>query len=195
MTFNFKQIDRSGETRAPMAEPPCPPVSGDQSIDTGVVMRAAAAEVRRHGRFRLSRQDMEDIVQDALLRLYSRDAQKGAIGNIAAFLRSTVRNLVFDRYRAPCVLEFVAEEDLRAVPDEAASPERIAIGREAWQAIASELARTPPRTLEMFLQYRFGDATYRELAEQYRLPRSTVHTQLSQVLERLARAVQPYLDV
>jgi len=163
-----------------------------------IVTRAALMEVeselRRYAYARLPHQDAEDIVQDAFVRLYSRDARTGPIGNITAFLKRTVRNLLFDRYRAPRFLEYVPEEEISAIADEASSPERIMLGRQAWEAIAAELSRIPPKTLEMFLQHRFGAATCRELAQQHKLPRSTVHDQLRQVLERLTRAARPYLE-
>lgn len=161
---------------------------------THAVLREVETELRRYASARLSQQDAEDIVQDAFVRLYSRDARSGPICNITAFLKRTVRNLLFDRYRTPQLLEYVPEEEMSAVPDEASSPERIVLGRQAWEAVAAELSRIPPKTLEMFLQHRLGAATCRELAQQHKLPRSTIHDQLRQVLDRLTRAARPYLE-
>lgn len=194
MNVKCNRADIADEPHAHALERQWPSALQDEWSGTRSAILAAEAELRRYAGARLSRQDVEDIIQDAFVRLYSRDARKGPIANLTAFLRCTVRNLLFDRYRAPHFLEYVPDEEMRAFPDEAASPERIVLGRQAWQAVAGELARLPPSTLEMFLQHRFGAATCRELAQQYKLPRSTVHDQLRQVLERLSRAARPYLE-
>lgn len=157
-------------------------------------MEAAEQELRRLARSRLSRQDMEDIVQEAFVRLYSRDEAAGPVGNIRAFIRRTARNLLIDRFRAGVFTEqTTAEEALALMADEAASPERIVMGREAWDAVARELDRLPEKTRTLFLQYRLGAATLRELARLHQTPRSTVYEQIRGVVEKLNNAAGPYL--
>lgn len=157
-------------------------------------MAAAENELRRLARSRLSRQDMEDIIQDAFVRLYSRDEAAGPVNNIGAFIRRTARNLLIDRFRAAASAEqTTTEETLAALADEAASPERIVLGRQAWEAVALELDRLPEKTRTVFLQYRLGAVTVRELAQLHQTPRSTVYEQIRGVVEKLNAAAWPYL--
>lgn len=154
---------------------------------------AAERELHRQARSRLSRQDMEDIIQEAFVRLYSRDDRGGPVANIGAFIRRTVRNLLYDRIRAANLPELVCDEALAGLVDEAASPERILLGRQALDAIAKELERLPESTRTLFLQHRLGSMTLRELAQRYQIPRSTVYEQVRSVMDRLGRAARPYL--
>ncbi|HEY4546063.1 MAG TPA: sigma-70 family RNA polymerase sigma factor [Pedomonas sp.] len=154
---------------------------------------AARNELRRQTHCRLSRQDMEDIIQEAFVRLYSRDDSAGPVANVEAFIRRTVRNLLYDRVRASAIPEVPCDEALTGHADETASPERILLGRQAWEAVVRELERLPETTRTQFLQHRLGSVTVRELAQQYQIPRSTMYEQIRNVMDRLNRAARPYL--
>lgn len=157
-------------------------------------MAAAEIELRRLARSRLTRQDREDIIQEAFVRLYSREEVAEPVDNIGAFIRRTARNLLIDRFRAATHAELTtADETLARMADEAGSPERIILGRQAWEAVVRELDLLPEKTRTLFLQYRLGAATVRELAHLHQTPRSTVHEQIRGVVEKLNTAAQPYL--
>lgn len=156
-------------------------------------MAAAESELRRLARSRLSRQDMEDIIQEAFLRMYSRDENAGSVSNMAAFIRQTARNLLYDRYRTAALMELTSDEVLAETVDEAASPERILLGQQALDAVTQELDRLPEKVRTLFLQYRLGAVTLRELAQLHQTPRSTIYEQIRGVMDRLNRAAGPYL--
>lgn len=136
---------------------------------------------------------MEDIIQDAFVRLYSRDEAAGPVTNVAAFVCRTARNLLLDRYRALTFPEVSCDDGVMALADEAASPERVLLGRQAWDAVVQELERLPEKTRRLFLQHRLGAATLRELSQLHQIPRSTVYEQIRSVMERLNKAARPYL--
>ena len=77
--------------------------------------------VRRHIHMG-TQDDVEDAIQEAMMRIYARfvDGDHTEPDNLAAFLNTTVRNVLLDRLRAPKVLsesEFEGEDDEGDRPD------------------------------------------------------------------------------
>ena len=144
--------------------------------------------IRRRGR---SREDAEDLIQEALLRLteYCRAAQ---VQNEEAFLERTIINLSIDRHRResrrPQASESV-EEIAETLPllDTRPGPDEVLAAQQRLNEIRKALDAVSVRTREIYLAHRAG-YSHQELAAGFRVSTSTVE-------KEIARAVVALMDV
>ena len=110
--------------------------------------------------------DTDDLVQDALLRTFTRieDFEVRGVGALQAYLRQAVMNRLRDELRrkgrAP-ELVHGGELDLQG----SGSPLEEAIGREAVERYTAALARLKPEEREAIIARVEMDYSYAELAE------------------------------
>lgn len=141
--------------------------------------------LRRHGR---SRDDADDLIQEAFLRLhlYCQDEE---VQKQHAFLTRTVLNLSVDLHRkehrdlySEEPLESLLLVDIRPTPDEDfAAAERLA-------KVAAVLDTLGPRTREIFLMHRVEGCGCAHIAQHFGIS-------LSAVEKHIARAVLALMDV
>lgn len=132
-----------------------------------------------------SREDAEDLIQEALLRLeeYRRTAE---VRDNEEFLARTVRNLAIDRHRRERVLEYANEpiEELaarQALVDPSPTPERIVDGEQRINEIRRVLDAVSTRMREVYFLHLAGHP-YAEIAR-------TLGISLATVERDMARAV------
>lgn len=141
--------------------------------------------LRRHGR---SRDDADDLIQEAFLRLhvYCQDQE---VQKPEAFLSRTVLNLSVDMHRKEH-RDLYAEEpvesftliDMRPTPDEDfAAAERL-------NSIGAVLDALGPRTREIFLMHRVEGYGCAQIAARFGISVSAVE-------KHIARAVLALMDV
>jgi RNA polymerase sigma-70 factor (ECF subfamily) len=110
--------------------------------------------------------DTDDLVQDALLRTFTRieDFEVRGVGALQAYLRQAVMNRLRDELRrkgrAPEMVDG-GELDLQGP----GSPLEEAIGREAVERYTAALARLKPEEREAIIARVEMDYSYAELAE------------------------------
>lgn len=145
------------------------------------------ALLRREGR---SKEDSDDLIQEALLRLheYCRSAR---VDNQEAFLIRTVRNLSIDRHRRDRRRMYVERpiEDLEEVislEDESPTPDAILEGRERLHEIAGVLEAVSRRTRDIYFAHRAG-YSYAEIGERLNISNSTIE-------KHIAKAVLALMD-
>lgn len=120
----------------------------------------------------------EDVVQEAWLRLINAQ-HRGNVREPLRYIYRIVRNLAVDvlrqdeRERLHRGVEM--NEAARFVPDETASPERVAIGREDLKLVAEALAELPEQQQAAIEMYRLGTYRLREIAECLGLSVSRAH--------------------
>lgn len=141
--------------------------------------------LRRHGR---SREDADDLIQEAFLRLhvYCRDEE---VRQQEAFLSRTVLNLSIDLHRKEHRELYAAESveslplmDLRPTPDEdLAALQRL-------NKVGAVLDALGPRTREIFLMHRLEGYGCAQIAAQFGISVSAVE-------KHIARAVLSLMDV
>lgn len=140
--------------------------------------------LRRQGR---SREDAEDLIQEAFLRLHIY-CQCEEVQQQEAFLARTVRNLSVDWHRKEHRELYVDESvetlplvDLRPTPDE-----ELAV-QERLSRVGSILDALAPRTREIFLMHRLEGYGCAQIAEHFGIS-------LSAVEKHIARAVLSIMD-
>ncbi len=141
--------------------------------------------LRRGGQ---SREDAEDLIQEAFLRLHV-FCQSQEVPQQEAFLKRTVLNLAIDLHRKQhhdLYVEEPPEElalvDLRPTPDEdLASQERLL-------QVGTVLDSLNARTREAFLMHRLEGYGCRQIAQEFGISVSAVE-------KHIARAVLALMDV
>lgn len=148
-------------------------------------IRNLRALLRRHGR---SRDDADDLIQEAFLRLhvYCQDEE---VQKQDAFLVRTVLNLSVDLHRkehrdlySEEPLESLLLVDVRSTPDDdLAAAQRLT-------KVAAVLDELGPRTREIFLMHRVEGYGCAHIAQHFGIS-------LSAVEKHIARAVLSLMDV
>lgn len=159
--------------------------NGQAGFDT--LYREQAPRLRRWLDVRLrSREEANDLVQDAFARLLGSGARDG-LRQPEAFLNRIVRNLLIDRSRrvssrAPHVpIDEVNEPATRATQEDAIE---LAQMRERYRAAVDSL---PPRTRQVFLLHRADGLGYKEIATQLGIGIRTVEWHVGEALVRIGK--------
>lgn len=115
-----------------------------------------------------SRAQAEDLVQEAWVRF--NDASNGRLLDDAkGYLYRIVRNLALDgRRRTARENRFIVANGFDAVtktyPDDAPTPEAIALYKDEYQRVLHALAELPDRTRIAFEMHRLGGAKLKEIS-------------------------------
>jgi RNA polymerase sigma factor (sigma-70 family) len=141
--------------------------------------------LRRHGQ---SRDDADDLIQEAFLRLHVY-CQSEEVRKQHAFLARTVLNLSVDLHRkehrdlyAPEPVESLALLDLRPTPDEdVAVQERLTEAGAVLEALG-------PKTRDIFVMHRLEGVACSQIAKHFDISVSAVE-------KHIARAVLALMDV
>ena len=114
-----------------------------------------------------SREDAEDLIQEAMLRLHMY-AKNDVVVNPEAFLRRTLLNLAIDRYRhdrfgsrLEVPIEDIDRQNPLIAPDPA--PEHILEYQQRLKGFTNLLDAVNPRTREIYIAHRVG-YSYAEIA-------------------------------
>ncbi len=141
----------------------------------------------RYFRKRAHSADVEDLVQDVLLSVQSRQHQT-PIENIEGYLFAVaVRALVRKKQRDAGRWFAQAEEEAEGGDDlsEEFSPERVLLGKERLEIAVAVMRGLPPRTQEVFMLHRFEEMTYGAIAGALGISVSAVEKHIMIALKRL----------
>jgi RNA polymerase sigma factor (sigma-70 family) len=148
-------------------------------------IHALSGWLRRHG---VLRDDVDDVIQDALVRL-CRTARQDTVRNLPAFLTTAVKRIRVDRWR--CAqrerLLFTAEsDDALDVSDPSACLENSAMAVEQLATLARQLDAVSPRTRAIFFWHRLEGRTYGEIAAMLGISVSAVEKHIARAAFALA---------
>ena len=136
-----------------------------------------------------SREDAEDLIQEAMLRLHI--YEKEDIQNKEAFLRCAVRNLAIDQYRhdrskvcGEVPIEDVDRQSPLIAPGP--TPDQILDHQQRLDAITGLLDAVNPRTREIYLAHRSG-YTYAEIADHMGIATTTVKRHIARAQAALVK--------
>lgn len=119
--------------------------------------------------------DVDDLVQDVLLRMHIR-GQEDVIANVEGYLFQVASSVLMDRARRDKVRHRSAHFELTEPlhPVEERTPERVAGGREAVNRLVSALADMPELTRSAFILHRFEEMSYPDIADHMGISTSAV---------------------
>jgi RNA polymerase sigma-70 factor, ECF subfamily len=142
----------------------------------------------------------EDIVSESLIRLWE-EMRKITIDPVPPFLFSILKNRSLDYLKHQIIRQNVhdhitevlnRELAIRTSSLEASDPNDI-FSAEVQQIIEKTLQTLPERTREIFVMSRFGNMTYKEIAEQFQISVKGVDYHIMQAVKELKVALKDYL--
>lgn len=130
----------------------------------------------------------EDVVQEALLRVWHRRGKWTPTDRLQAFLYRVTRNRALNHRRSRRTRRKLEERVPRrpSAPGPEAVADREGLRREVRAAIDS----LPERRREIFILARFHGRSHREIAEILDVSRQTVANQMSSALAQLRKALE-----
>lgn len=146
------------------------------------------AWLHRHVRT-ISAADVDDLIQEAYVRLWSLDVD--TIDNGRAYFFTIVRNLILEQARRARVIpmERMEEIDALSIVSEQPEPERQASAREQLEKLGHILNTLPPKCRRVFELRKFEGLSIRETAKTMRISEGTVEKHLAKALARILETV------
>ena len=137
------------------------------------------------------RSEAEDVVQEALLRLWTKRGSLRTDGSLNAYLYRMAYHEYIDRYRKDRrlqdQLEAIRHESLQElVEDEEVYRDRL---QQVWEAIAE----LPPKCREIFMLAKQQGLKYKEIAQRLNISIKTVENQMGRALKFIREKVNAKL--
>lgn len=142
----------------------------------------------------------EDIVSDALIRLWERMKQE-AVEPVSPLLFCILKNSALDYLKHQTIRRdvqstiektLIREMEIRKVSLEADDPNEI-FSKEIQQIIQTTLQLLPERTREIFLLSRFENKSHKEIAALFDVSQKAVEYHITQTIKELRVALKDYL--
>ncbi|HET6554675.1 MAG TPA: sigma-70 family RNA polymerase sigma factor [Dyella sp.] len=147
--------------------------------------------LRRYFSRRVSPADVEDLVQEVLLRMQvTRDPPE--IQHLDRYLFRVAGSVLTDRVRRGAVRQERLHDSLQDFhyPVEERTPERVILDQEALEQVVVAIERLPTRTREIFVLHRFEEMTCASIAEQLGLSVSAVEKHVITALATLRKKLK-----
>ncbi len=174
--------------KPPLTEPiPDGPMSAGDDLHAWVLQYGPA--LRRYFARRADPADVDDLVQDVFLMMQSRGAAS-EIDNVEGYLFRTAANVLGQRRRR-ATWRWGRQEDVEAVDGLAddLSPERVLIGKEAFDAMMAALEELPPRSALAFMLFRLDHmpqaAIARRMGISVRAVQALIQRAANRIYERM----------
>src|SRR5437868_14029600 len=135
-----------------------------------------------------SREDSEDVAQEAVLRAY-RFFRGFHGGDARAWLLQIVRNTCYTWLEKNRPVEHMTEFDEELHPQPSLSPESLAIAGDNRERLSRALETLPPRFREVLVLRELEGCSYKEIAAITAIPIGTVMSALARARERLRRVL------
>lgn len=136
-----------------------------------------------------SRDEGDDLVQAACVKLLSRPLDLPGGDEFRAYLYRVIRNLWIDRIRAGKRANTVPEDAAAELPDD--RPARAAEARLDLEIVRRAVGTLSPEQREVLLLVCVEGQSYRETAETLDLPIGTVMSRLSRARAAIDRIIGP----
>jgi RNA polymerase sigma-70 factor (ECF subfamily) len=135
-----------------------------------------------------SREDAEDVTQEAMLRAYRFFGGYRA-GDARAWLLQIVRNCCYTWLQKNRAGEELTDTMEETIPDEGDSPENLAIAGFDRERLASALDSLPPHFREVLVLRELEGCSYKEIAAITSRPIGTIMSSLARGRQQLKKAL------
>lgn len=136
------------------------------------------------------REDSEEIVQAAFLKLWEKRKTLDDIENVGAWLKKIAANLCIDRLRAARRVKRTPVFELQSDFPEYRSSAETLVQKEMLDAVMEAVKLLPPVERAVILLYTLGGLTTNEIAEQLGTASSTVRNQVLQARKKINKIVR-----
>jgi RNA polymerase sigma factor (sigma-70 family) len=146
--------------------------------------------IRRYLSRRVPAADVDDLVQDVVLRLHSRRSDT-TIDNPAAYLFQVAHSVLTDHARRNQVRHRSAHQTLENDhhPVEVCSPDRVLQGKEDLAQLVAAIGDLPERTRQAFVLHRFEEMSYTAIARHMGISVSAVEKHIMKAIRILTAAI------
>jgi RNA polymerase sigma-70 factor, ECF subfamily len=168
--------------------------SGDPSALDDLLERYWHPLVAYASRILSDRDAAEDVVQDAMLRVWNERKSWTPSERLKGFLYQITRNLALNEKEKRQVrsrwVDSARSEPRRPVP----TPHDLAEGAELQEFLDRAVDALPPGRREVFTLARYHGHTYGEISRIMNISPQTVANQMSAALESLRETLRPQVD-
>ncbi len=137
----------------------------------------------------------EDLVQEVLLKLYENRSAIQFHTSLKAFLYQSVRNKSIDYLRSTKTKSEHHDQIKLLNQAESADWSDTMEQTELEERIANAIATLPEQCQLVFRMSRFDGKRNQEIADELKISKRTVETQVSNALKRLRKEVMPYVNL
>lgn len=163
------------------------PMSGSVQLEL-LYRNEKNALVRFFTRYRASREEASDLVQETFLRLARVDLRDGhLLLRPAAYVRQIARNLLKDRARAARRHHADAHVNADDVPLTAIDEHKRLEARDSLVRLEAAIRRLKPKTREIFLAHHLEGLSYADIAVRTGLSVSGVEKQIGRAFDHIHR--------
>jgi RNA polymerase sigma factor, sigma-70 family len=147
--------------------------------------------LRAYFRRRVDGHEVDDLVQDVMLRIHNRRATD-AVRNPISFVFQTAANVLQDRRRRDAARRRGAHTTLEDSfhPLDEVTPDRVLQGKEDVARVMEALGELPPRTRAALMLVRFEGLSYKAAAQLLGVSVSAVEKQVAKALQVVAARLQ-----
>lgn len=147
-------------------------------------------------RYLSDRDAAEDIVQEAMLRLWEHRRKWSPSDRLRGMLYRMVRNLAINELKKREVRRAWAESPAHhhSPPQATLTPLDLTVRSELRRTIERAIDELPARRREVFILSRYHGHSYREIAELMGISSQTVANQMSAALDYLRQRLRPQVD-
>lgn len=166
---------------------PASRMTPSDQIDAALWLERYGAALRQYFRRRVHQADVDDLVQEVLLKLQN-TATTAQVDSVERYIFTVARNVLVDRRRVEQAHNPTAYETYARIDGmhDRLSPERILIARDEYARVCRAIVNLPPRPRKAFELHRFGNMTYTEIAAAMQISRETVKDLIKRALTRIA---------
>jgi RNA polymerase sigma factor (sigma-70 family) len=139
-----------------------------------------------------TREEAEDLIQQAFLRVKVYCDEGGEVREPEAFLVRTVLNLSRDAREREHRDLYVAERvEALAIADPAPTPDEVLELEDRLKEFESVLSAISPRTRDVFFMHRLNGLSYAQIAEHFDVSVSAVEKHIARAVAALGRTLRP----
>ena len=146
-----------------------------------------APALRRFFAKRAHPADVQDLVQEVLMRMHARQSGD-EIAHMKGYVFAVAANVLKESRRKADPFAHL-DDNAHDIPDEV-TPERIVAGRGAMASLMEAIDGLPPRTREIFVAHRFEDMSYAAIASLFGVSISAVEKHIMAALKILSTAMR-----
>lgn len=147
-----------------------------------------------------SREEAEDLVQEAFARLFTLEGW-AKIDNPRAYVVRMLRHIAIERLRRQRIVDFrqLVDADHLTLADETPDQHRVASGRQALRRVSDMISSLPERCRTVFVRRRIEGESSRAIAQDLGISLSTYEKRLARAIELLSCArldgAEDHIDV
>jgi RNA polymerase sigma factor (sigma-70 family) len=176
-----------------IGKPAPPPEGGEALVESGARFTPA---LRAFFSRRAHQNDVEDLVQEVLLRIQKRQPAP-VVNNVEGYLFEVAANVLIDRGRRDRTRRRSDHCEFQEIhhPVDEMSPERVLQGREQMARAMAALNELPERTRRVFILVRFEEMSYKLVAQRVGVSVSAVEKHVMKALRHLHARLRDQDDV